>query len=149
MEETINLVQETYKKVTKTGKNVGKINNNDSKQLESHIQEIDIAMKEVENSNHQLVDNMDSVSGIVSDMTGCISYSNEMRATVMLSKYEESMTNINDIEKTVEALMCELGIGGFMGVEDIMPGMKVQITMDGASAEVYHGEVEKQRKMTG
>ena len=32
--------------------------------------------------------------------------------------------------------MCELGIGGFMGVEDIMPGMKVQITMDGASAEV-------------
>lgn len=143
MEETINLVQETYKKVTKTGKNVGKINN-DSKQLESHIQEIDIAMKEVENSNHQLVDNMDSVSGIVSDMTGCISYSNEMSSR-MLSKYEESMTNINDIEKTVEALMCELGIGGFMGVEDIMPGMKVQITMDGASAEVYHGEVEKQK----
>ena len=121
MEETINLVQETYKKVTKTGKNVGKINN-DSKQLESHIQEIDIAMKEVESSNHQLVDNMDSVSGIVSDMTGCISYSNEMSSR-MLSKYEESMTNINDIEKTVEALMCELGIGGFMGVEDIMPGM--------------------------
>ena len=87
---------------------------------------------------------MDSVSGIVSDMTGCISYSNEMSSR-MLSKYEESMTNINDIEKTVEALMCELGIGGFMGVEDIMPGMKVQITMDGASAEVYHGEVEKQK----
>ena len=81
---------------------------------------------------------MDSVSGIVSDMTGCILYSNEMSSR-MLSKYEESMTNINDIEKTVEALMCELGIGGFMGVEDIMPGMKVQITMDGASAEVYHG----------
>ena len=146
MEETIKLVQETFKKVTKTGKNVGKIND-DSKQLESHIQEIDTAMKEVENSNRQLVDNMDNVSGIVSDMTGCISYSNEI-SNRMLSKYEESMTNINDIEKVVEALMCELGIGGFMGIEDIQPGMKVQVSIKKAdsedSVEILHGDVIKQ-----
>lgn len=146
MEETIKLVQETFKKVTKTGKNVGKIND-DSKQLENHIQEIDTAMKEVESSNRQLVDNMDNVSGIVSDMTGCISYSNEI-SNRMLSKYEESMTNINDIEKVVEALMCELGIGGFMGIEDIQPGMKVQVSIKKAdsedSVEILHGDVIKQ-----
>lgn len=147
MEETITLVQETFKKVTKTGKNVGKIND-DSKQLEYHIQEIDTAMKEVENSNRQLVDNMNNVSVIVSDMTGCISYSNEISGR-MLSKYEESMTNINDIEKVVEALMCELGIGGFMGVEDIKPGMKVQVSIKKNASddnmEILHGDVLSQK----
>ena len=146
MEKTINLVQETFKKVTKTGKNVVKIND-DSKLLESHIQEIDAAMKEVEGSNHQLVGNMDDVSGIVSDMTDCISYSNEV-SNRMLSKYEESMTNINDIEEVVEALMCELGIGGFMGIEDIQPGMKAQVSIPKESTEndmdILHGDVLQQ-----
>lgn len=146
MEETIKLVQETFKKVSKTGKNVEKIND-DSKQIENHIQEIDTAIKEVENSNHQLVENMDNVSQIVKDMTNCISYSNEMSGR-MLSKYEESMTNINDIEKVVEALMCELGIGGFMGIEDIQPGMKVQVSIlnseNEKDADTLHGEVLEQ-----
>ena len=146
MEETIKLVQETFKKVSKTGKNVEKIND-DSKQIENHIQEIDTAIKEVENSNHQLVDNMDNVSQIVTDMTDCISYSNEVSGR-MLSKYEESMTNINDIEKVVEALMCELGIGGFMGIEDIQPGMKVQVSILNSAkkgdTETLHGEVLEQ-----
>lgn len=146
MEETIKLVQETFKKVSKTGKNVEKIND-DSRQIENHIQEIDTAIKEVENSNHQLVENMDNVSQIVTDMTNCISYSNEMSGR-MLSKYEESMTNINDIEKVVEALMCELGIGGFMGIEDIQPGMKVQVSILNSENEkdtdILHGDVLEQ-----
>ena len=145
MEETIKLVQETFKKVSKTGKNVEKINT-DSKQIEKHIQEIDTAIKEVENSNHQLVENMDNVSHIVTDMTNCISYSNEMSGR-MLSKYEESMNNINDIEKVVEALMCELGIGGFMGIEDIQQGMKVQVSIlnsEKEDTEILHGDVLEQ-----
>lgn len=146
IEETIKLVQETFRKVSKTGKNVEKIND-DSKQIENHIQEIDTAIKEVENSNHQLVENMDNVSQIVKDMTNCISYSNEMSGR-MLSKYEESMTNINDIEKVIEALMCELGIGGFMGIEDIQPGMKVQVSILNSENEkdtdTLHGEVLEQ-----
>ena len=105
------------------------------------------AIKEVENSNHHLVENMDNVSQIVTDMTNCISYSNEMSGR-MLSKYEESMTNINDIEKVVEALMCELGIGGFMGIEDIQPGMKVQVSILNSENEkdtdILHGDVLEQ-----
>ena len=42
----------------------------------------------------------------------------------MLSKYEERASNINNIENVIQELMCELGIGGFMGLDDIHAGMK-------------------------
>ena len=143
MEETLSLIRMTLDKVTTAGASISKISE-DTAQLEENIQIIDTAMKDVEQSNIQLVDNMDQVSSIMTEMSKHISDSNEISHR-MLSKYDESANNINSIETVVESLMCELGIGGFMGVEDIMPGMKVQITMDGASAEVYHGEVEKQK----
>ncbi len=44
----------------------------------------------------------------------------------MLSKYEESASNINNIENVIQELMCELGIGGFMGLDDIHAGMKAK-----------------------
>ena len=56
----------------------------------------------------------------------------------MLSKYDESASNINSIEDTIEALMCELGIGGFMGTEDILPGMKLSANLD---QHYYDGEL--------
>ena len=64
IEETLKLIALTLEKVTITGENVGKITA-DSKQLGEHIQVIDNAMKDVEVSNHQLVDNMEQVSSIV------------------------------------------------------------------------------------
>ncbi len=95
-------------------------------------------MKEVEASNLHLVDNLKQVSGIVGDMTNCIADSNEINNR-MLSKYEESANNINSIELVIESLMCELGIGGFMGMEDVLPGMKLTITLK--NAKNYYGEV--------
>ena len=53
-------------------------------------------------------------------MTDRITYSNDISKR-MLSKYDESASNINEIETVVEALMCELGIGGFMGIEASKP----------------------------
>ena len=61
-------------------------------------------------------------------MSKHISDSNEISHR-MLSKYDESANNINSIETVVESLMCELGIGGFMGVEDLQPGMKFTVTL--------------------
>lgn len=143
IEETLKLIALTLEKVTITGENVGKITS-DSKQLGEHIQVIDTAMKDVETSNHQLVDNMEQVSSIVSSMNNCISDSSETSKR-MVSKYAESSENINEIEEVIEALMCELGIGGFMGIEDVHPGMKVIIhTNVGAGEEEYHGELVKQ-----
>ena len=128
MEKTLELIQQTMEKVTQTGENVKKINE-DSSQLGDHIQDIDSAMREVETSNSQLVENMEQVSDIMSHMTNCINDSDETSKR-MLSKYEESANNINSIESVIESLMCELGFGGFMGIEDVEAGMKVLFTLE-------------------
>lgn len=143
MEETIRLIQLTLEKVTLTGQNVSMITR-DSTQIGEHIKTIDSSMKEVENSNLQLVDNMEQVSSIVKTITDNIRSSSEI-SEQMLSKYDESASNINQIEDVIQALMCELGIGGFMGISDVGPGMKVSIQalMDGKPCE-YHGEFVRQ-----
>lgn len=144
MEETLKLIQLTLEKVTQTGQNVGKIAE-DSKQIGDHIQVIDTAIKEVEQSNSQLVENMEQVSDIMGTMTDCITDSSEI-SKQMLSKYEESATNINEIETVVQALMCELGVGGFMGISDLKPGMKVTVKQAGvANATESHGELIEEK----
>lgn len=141
IEQTLELIQQTMEKVSQTGENVNKIND-DSSQLGDHIQNIDSAMREVETSNSKLVKNMELVSEIVDHMTNCIDDSDETSKR-MLSKYEESASNINSIESVIESLMCELGLGGFMGIEDVEAGMKVIITLKD-SATPYHGELIEQ-----
>ena len=124
IEETLKLIQATLEKVTQTGENVNKITQ-DSSLLGEHIQTIDSAMKEVESSNRQLVENMEQVSSIVETMTTCISDS-----------------NINNIENVIQELMCELGIGGFMGLDDIHAGMKAKVILPKHLERMeYHGEV--------
>ena len=140
IEETLKLIQATLEKVTQTGENVNKITQ-DSSLLGEHIQTIDSAMKEVESSNRQLVENMEQVSSIVDTMTTCISDSDETSKR-MLSKYEESASNINNIENVIQELMCELGIGGFMGLDDIHAGMKAKVILPKHLERMeYHGEV--------
>lgn len=140
IEETLKLIQATLEKVTQTGENVNKITQ-DSSLLGEHIQTIDSAMKEVESSNRQLVENMEQVSSIVETMTTCISDSDKTSKR-MLSKYEESASNINNIENVIQELMCELGIGGFMGLDDIHAGMKAKVILPKHLERMeYHGEV--------
>lgn len=141
IEKTLELIQLSLEKVTQTNQSVSKITT-DSSQLGEHIQVIDSAIKEVENSNTQLVDNMEQISQVVSTMTKRIMNSTETTRT-MLSKYAETADNINNIEAIVEALMTELGIGGFMGIEDLNPGMKLLIKSNNSiqPAIEYHGEL--------
>lgn len=147
IEETLKLILITIEKVIQINQSVGKIND-DSAQLGQHIQIIDSAMKEVEFSNSQLVANMESVSNIMETMTGCIGHS-DATTKAMLSKYTETASNINSIEAVVESLLTELGVGGFMGIQDFRPGMKASITLKGnTQADVeYQGELlERQEK---
>lgn len=139
IENTLHLIQDTLQKVSKTNESVTTITA-DSTEIEKHIHTIDDAMKQVEQSNHQLVTNMGQVSATVEDMTSGIADSNEI-CHKMLSKYNETAVNIDTIENVVEALMCELGIGGFMGLEDLTPGMKVIVSPDDTSNSTYHGEL--------
>ena len=144
MEETLKLIQLTLDKVTLAGHNITRIAS-DAKQLGDNIQVIDTAMKEVETSNLHLVNNLEQVTHIVSDMTDRIADSNEISSR-MVSKYTESAENIDSIEKVIEALMCELGIGGFMGTEDIQPGMKLVVFLGEHTS--YHGEIIAQKDNT-
>lgn len=141
IEETLRLIQLTLEKVMQTGENVEKITK-DSNKLGSHIREIDAAMQEVEASNQQLVDNMEKVSDIVETMTSCIGASDAI-SRKMLSKYDESATNINNIETVIQSLMHELGVGGFMGLDDIRPGMKAKVILtDVQTGNEFHCEVK-------
>lgn len=142
IEETLKLIQITLEKVTHTGENVNQIAS-DSAQLGRHIQVVDNAIKEVESSNTQLVSNMEQVSNIVETITGCIAHSNQTSER-MLSKYEETAANINTIEDVMENMMCDLGIGGFMGIEDIRPGMKIDLKLAGQGDTEYLGELIEQ-----
>ena len=142
IEETLKLIQVTLEKVTHTGENVNQIAS-DSAQLGRHIQVVDNAIKEVESSNTQLVSNMEQVSNIVETITGCIAHSSQTSER-MLSKYEETAANINTIEDVMENMMCDLGIGGFMGIEDIRPGMKIDLKLAGQGDTEYLGELIEQ-----
>lgn len=140
--ETLKLIQITLEKVTQTGDNVNQIAT-DSAQLGNHIQVVDNAIKEVENSNTQLVSNMEQVSNIVETITGCIAHSSQTSER-MLSKYQETSDNINTIEDVMENMMCDLGIGGFMGIEDIQPGMKIGLQLTEQGDTEYLGELVQQ-----
>lgn len=142
IEETLKLIQITLEKVTQTGDNVNQIAS-DSVQLGNHIQVVDNAIKEVENSNTQLVSNMEQVSNIVDTITTCITHSSRTSER-MLSKYQETADNINTIEDVMENMMCDLGIGGFMGIEDVKPGMKIDLQLAGQTDDKYLGELIEQ-----
>lgn len=144
IEETLKLILITIEKVTQINQSVGKIND-DSTQLGEHIHVIDSAIKEVELSNSQLVSNMRNVSDIVGVMTDCIEHS-DATTHAMLSKYAETASNINKIETVVEGLLTELGIGGFMGIQDFRPGMKISVILNSDSIQPveYQGDLIEQ-----
>ena len=142
IEETLKLIQITLEKVTQTGDNVNQIAS-DSVQLGNHIQVVDNAIKEVESSNTQLVSNMEQVSNIVDTITTCITHSSQTSER-MLSKYQETADNINTIEDVMENMMCDLGVGGFMGIEDVKPGMKIDLQLVDQKDDKYHGELIEQ-----
>lgn len=142
IEETLKLIQITLEKVTQTGDNVNQIAS-DSVQLGNHIQVVENAIKEVESSNTQLVSNMEQVSNIVDTITTCITHSSRTSER-MLSKYQETADNINTIEDVMENMMCDLGVGGFMGIEDVKPGMKIELQLAGQENVKYFGELIEQ-----
>lgn len=138
--QTLDLIQTTREKLTLVKDSVASITK-DSTTLGENIKVIDGAMKDVESSNQDMVDNMKQVCDTMDVMTKCINQSDDVSRT-MLSKYEESAVNVNKIETIVGKLMGELGTGGFMGIGDAKPGMKViLIAKNGSSSFTAHGEV--------
>ncbi len=123
--ETVALIQVNITKVENVNRSVTDITN-DTTSLGNNIQVVDNAVKEVEASNKILVGNMQQVCQVMEVMTGSINEAEETTKT-MLSKYEESANSALNIEGVVGNLMEELGVGGFMGIDDVRVGMKVAI----------------------
>lgn len=103
---------------------------------------VDSAVKEVESSNQTLVENMNQVYEVMEVMTSNINGA-DLISKEMLSKYEESAQSAISIETVVGHLMEELGVGGFMGVQDVKVGMKIAVgfRMSGDKKREYIGEV--------
>lgn len=140
--ETVGLIQDNMDKVANVNRSVTGITG-DATSLGENIKIVDSAVKEVEVSNRTLVDNMKQVCEVMDVMTGNINDA-EQTSRTMLSKYEESARSALNIESVVGQLMEELGLGGFMGIQDIRAGMKIAVVLDyaeGKKKREYIGEV--------
>jgi len=139
--ETIELIQVNIEKVSNVNVSVTNITQ-DATSLGENIKVVDSAVKEVESSNRTLTENMNQVGEVMEIMTQSISGA-ELTTKTMLSKYEASAKSAMDIEGVVGKLMRELGVGGFMGVQDIKQGMKISIAFGdaGGKKDEYLGEV--------
>ena len=139
--ETIELIQVNIEKVSNVNESVTNITQ-DATSLGENIKVVDSAVKEVESSNRTLTENMNQVGEVMEIMTQSISGA-ELTTKTMLSKYEASAKSAMDIEGVVGKLMRELGVGGFMGVQDIKPGMKISVAFGDAATKKneYLGEV--------
>ncbi|MBQ2923701.1 MAG: methyl-accepting chemotaxis protein, partial [Tyzzerella sp.] len=121
----LKLISETLETMQAVNSSVRMIAD-DSKELGNEIQIVDDAMKSVEGSNKNMVENMNQVQDIMVTMTESVVES-ENTTNSMLSKYEETARNVINIEGVVGALVEELGEGGFMSEQDIEEGMKVKL----------------------
>ena len=120
----------------------------DSKQLGGEIQVVDSAMKKVESSNKNMVDNMKQVQDIMVTVTESVRSSEDTTKT-MLSKYAETSRNVINIESVVGKLVEELGTGGFMGVKDVTAGMNMVITAGTGGSRVRDFSVRAAQRQSG
>ena len=51
---------------------------------------------------------------------------------------------MNKIETVVQDMMEKLGVGGFMGIQDVKPQMHCVLVRKGETREEYHGKVVRQ-----
>ena len=131
----LGLISETLATMQNVNESVGMIAE-DSKQLGGEIEVVDAAMKKVESSNKNMVDNMKQVQDIMAVMTDSV-IDSETTTVTMLSKYEETARNIGEIEAVVGHLVEELGAGGFMGIEDLSVGMSMLIQEKGSTEKLH------------
>lgn len=146
--QTLKLIQITLQKITQVNESVTDITS-DSHQLGRNIKIIDNAIKEVETSNQNMVENMQQICDVMQVMTDCVQNADKTTKT-MLSKYEETTVNVGNIETIIGDLMEELGAGGFMGIQDVKPGMKISVmtlAQSGEPEQEYKGEVIEQEDL--
>ena len=139
--ETLKLITTITEKVEQVNQSVEGITS-DSAQLGNNIQIVDSAVKDVKSANQNMVDNMKQICDVMEVMTQSIENADTTTKS-MLGKYVETSTNVENIGKVVGDLLEKLGEGGFMGMKDVRPGMKLSMFIKGAgnTETEYKGEV--------
>lgn len=144
--KVIEIIQLHLEKITEVNTSVVSIAD-DSRILNSNISLIDNAVKEVEQSNQNMVENMQQMSDAMSVMSNYVENASD-NAKSMLEKYEQTTINVGKIEASVGNLVVRLGDGGFMGIQDAKPGSKVSIIAldnEGSPDKEYYGQVVSQQ----
>ncbi len=119
--KTLELININLEKIVQVNESVTGIRD-DSIKLGGNVQIVDEAMREVEKSNKDIVENMHKVAEVMDVMTESI-VDAESNTKIMRSKYEETSANVVVIEGVVENLVEDLGQGGFMELTDVKEGM--------------------------
>ena len=140
--QTVNLIQEASEKLRLVNESVSELQKMQL-ELEQHLSVIDSAMQDVKESNHQMVSNMEGICNVMDAMADSIGSADGATKT-MLNKYDESSRNVNKIETVVQDMMEKLGVGGFMGIQDVKPQMHCVLVRKGETREEYHGKVVRQ-----
>lgn len=102
----LGLINETLQKMQIVDEGVSIIAT-ESKALGKEIQVVDSAIKNVENTNQNMVGNMKHVEKLMVMMNESVKTS-EQTSKTMLSKYEETTRNVHNIENVVDRLVAEL-----------------------------------------
>ncbi len=136
--ETLKLIVTTMDNVSIVNESVNAITD-DSVKLGENIHVVDTAMREVEDSNQNMVSNMNQFSEVMETMTQSILSADDTVKT-MRNKYVETSSNVAMIENVVGNLIEDLGTGGFMGKDDLQEGMYLSICeADGLTGKEYKG----------
>ena len=135
--KTLQLINTTLENVMTVSKSVNAITD-DSIKLGENVQVVDKAMREVEESNKNMVDNMNQVSEVMELMTRSIATADDTTRT-MKSKYNETSENVINIEQVVGHLIEQLGAGGFMSTKDLQTEMYVSVIPKSNNKVEYKG----------
>lgn len=117
--EALRSLEDISDKMTESITSILNLIADDLKNLGGEIQVVDSAMKSVENSNKNMVDNMKQVQDIMVMIKESVMNSEKTTET-MLSKYEETARNVKNIESVVDKLVEELGAGNVMNDKEIL-----------------------------
>lgn len=130
--KTLNIVKTNLDKMKKVSDSVSNIYN-DSSMLGESVHVISDVMREVEQSNTSMLDNMQEVYDVMTIMHTSVK-STKDAAEDMRSKYRETTKSVADIEAVVGTLMEGLSEGGLLGAHDVRAGMGASIISSGSQA---------------
>lgn len=129
IERIIELIAKTVEEIEIVGESVSSIKE-DSAVLGNNMNKISLAIEEVENSNVSLVNNMDVVQSVMSDIMDKIDETS-MSSESMRIKNEETSAHVISIEHIVNQMVEGLSTGGYMDYKDIAEGMSVRLEDNG------------------